>query len=112
MIDPIILASERKKAGFSESNDSSAKKLIYQVPFTEVDQLSIVLKELENQILIDTYLDIEVNSLEDAYLNIAKEEEKLLRNMIEHQSLMRKRSTTKKMASTRDFKEESRASTV
>jgi hypothetical protein len=30
-----------------------------------------------------TYIDVEINSLEDAYINIAKEEEKLLKELQE-----------------------------
>ena len=37
-----------------------------------------ILKQLEEKIQSKTYIDIEINSLEDAYINIAKEEEKLL----------------------------------
>ena len=39
--------------------------------------MSSILKELEDSILEKVYIDVEVNSLEDAYINIAREEEKL-----------------------------------
>jgi hypothetical protein len=39
--------------------------------------MSIILKQLEDSFLDKLYIDVEVNSLEDAYINIAREEEKL-----------------------------------
>jgi hypothetical protein len=51
------------------------------VPFSQSEQLSHVLKELEGQLSEQVYIDIEMNSLEDAYLNIAKEEERLLEEL-------------------------------
>jgi hypothetical protein len=46
--------------------------LIYQVPFTETAKLVEILKKLENEILDKAFFDIEMNSLEDAYINIAR----------------------------------------
>lgn len=40
--------------------------------------MSGVLTELENRLSNLVYIDIEVNSLEDAYINIAREEERLI----------------------------------
>ena len=45
------------------------------MPFSE--NLSTILKELEGKLLDHVYIDIEVNTLEDAYINIAREEERL-----------------------------------
>lgn len=38
-----------------------------------------LLEKLENIIKEQAYIDVEVNTLEDAYINIANEEEKLLK---------------------------------
>ena len=46
--------------------------------------MSGLLKQLEEKFGDKAYIDIEVNNLEDAYINIAKEEEKLLENLREH----------------------------
>jgi len=59
-----------------ENNDSSEKKLIYQIPFAEVEQMSSILEKLESICGEKAYIDVEMNSLEDAYLNIARAEEK------------------------------------
>jgi hypothetical protein len=48
------------------------------VPFTEVDKISNLLEDLEINFKDKTRIDIELNNLEDAYINIAKEEEKFL----------------------------------
>ena len=55
--------------------------MIYQIPFSEVNEMKDILKSLEDSIINSCYIDIEMNSLEDAYINIAKEEEKLLDNI-------------------------------
>jgi len=65
----------------TENNESSGKKLIYQIPFAYVEQLSTILKELESNFGQVAYIDVEVNTLEDAYINIAKEEDRLLRKL-------------------------------
>ena len=43
--------------------------------------MQVILKKLEDSISEQCYIDIEMNSLEDAYINIAKEEEKLLADL-------------------------------
>jgi hypothetical protein len=43
--------------------------------------MTALIEELENTILEHTYIDVEINSLEDAYINIAKEEERLLEEL-------------------------------
>ena len=40
-----------------------------------------LLEALEQSIQNEAYIDIEMNSLEDAYLNIAREEERLLEQL-------------------------------
>lgn len=92
VIDPIILSPVNVHAGVTESADSTTKKLIYQMPFTEVRNLQALFEQLEGQILHAAYLDIEMNSLEDAYINIAKEEEKLLEELNEYGMRRRKSS--------------------
>jgi hypothetical protein len=53
--------------------------LIYLIPFSETEILSKVLKALQdNETTHKAYVDIEMNSLEDAYVKIAEEEETLL----------------------------------
>ena len=43
--------------------------------------MSQILKILDQKFSDKCYIDVEMNSLEDAYINIAKEEEKLVRNL-------------------------------
>jgi len=78
-----------------ENSDSTLKKLIYQVPFSEDTNLVEILRALETNFGTRAYIDIEMNSLEDAYINIAKEEEKLLRDLKKHG--MQRQSVTDQM---------------
>lgn len=80
-IDPLILSTEGLAHGLSENSDSTMKKLIYQLPLQSVSYMSKLLAQLEQQFGEIAIIDVEVNSLEDAYINIAKEEEKLLANL-------------------------------
>ena len=80
-LDPIILSSNNKAKGIIENTESTSKKLIYQVPFSEVQHLATLLQQLEQSFTSTTYIDVEMNTLEDAYVNIAKEEENLLRDL-------------------------------
>jgi len=80
-LDPIILSSNNKAKGIIENTESTSKKLIYQVPFSEVQHLTTLLQQLEQSFSSTTYIDVEINTLEDAYVNIAKEEENLLRDL-------------------------------
>ena len=59
-----------------ESDDSSEKKAIYLIPFDQINSVPKLLKNLEDN-FPNVYIDIEMNSLEDAYVNIAKAEERL-----------------------------------
>ncbi len=61
--------------GASESTDSSKKKLIYTIPFSEQKKIPDLMEILENRFSDKIYIDIEMNSLEDAYVNIAKAED-------------------------------------
>ena len=57
---------------------------MYQIPFQEVAVLKELLKILENEFSETVYIDIEMNTLEDAYINIAKKEEELLEDLKNH----------------------------
>jgi len=70
-IDPLF-----QSHGFLENAESTPKKLIYQVPLNDSGIIGDILETLKG--VKDVQVDIELNSLEDAYINIAKEEEKLL----------------------------------
>lgn len=98
-LNPIILKKDLTRVGVKESNDSTPKKLIYQIPFTEVQNLGPLLNELEMATNGQVYIDIELNTLEDAYINIAREEEKLLQNLKEH-GMQRYTMSNKKRDST------------
>jgi hypothetical protein len=75
------LSQANTQVGISENNDSTIKKLIYQVPFKQVSLISRLLHQLESQFGNVAFIDIEMNTLEDAYINIAKEEEKLFEEL-------------------------------
>lgn len=78
-IDPFLLSQENLESlQISENMESTNKKLIYQIPFSHLPELGGVLKELESKFSNRAYVDVEVNTLEDAYINIAKEEVNLL----------------------------------
>jgi hypothetical protein len=74
-IDDMIINRSNLR-GIQESNDSTPKKLIYVIPFDQQAFIPAVLKSLEDS-FPEIYVDIQTNSLEDAYVNIAKAEEKL-----------------------------------
>ena len=74
-IDDMIINLSNLR-GIQESNDSTPKKLIYVIPFDQQAFIPAVLKSLEDS-FTEIYVDIQTNSLEDAYVNIAKAEEKL-----------------------------------
>lgn len=62
--------------GTAENTDSTNKKYIYQIPLDQQTKIPQLLLALENN-FPETFVDIEMNSLEDAYVNIARAEEKL-----------------------------------
>mmetsp|Transcript_17873 Transcript_17873/g.30366 ORF Transcript_17873/g.30366 Transcript_17873/m.30366 type:complete len:122 (+) Transcript_17873:1755-2120(+) len=72
-----------------ESLDSTSKKLIYQFPFSQIPLLSSVLKQLEGSQGHLVYIDVEINDLEDAYINIARDEERLLLESQQNQAVQR-----------------------
>lgn len=71
-----VMRNESIISNVTESNDSTPKRLIYLLPFDQVSNIPNLLRQLE-QSFPDLYVDIEMNSLEDAYVNIAKAEERL-----------------------------------
>ena len=80
-LDALILSEENMKNGLAESTDSTSKKIIYHIPFSQVKLLAKLLKDLEASFGDQTFIDIELCSLEDAYINIAKEEERLMEEL-------------------------------
>lgn len=75
MLDDAIL-SKSGIQGAEESSDSTSKKYIYVIPIGSQAQIPALLQYLEQSFPM-VYVDIEMNSLEDAYVNIAKAEERL-----------------------------------
>ena len=49
---------------------------MYLIPFTQQEKIPSLLKILEDK-FPQVFFDLEMNSLEDAYVNIARAEEKL-----------------------------------
>lgn len=70
--------------GIIENTDSTNKQAIYQAAFNQSDLLASVLEQLEQRFSAKVMVDLEINSLEDAYINIAKEEERLFKDLAEH----------------------------
>jgi hypothetical protein len=60
--------------GVEEGNDSTPKKLIFLIPFDQQDKIHHLLGLLEQQVGAVAYIDVEMNTLEDAYINIVKAE--------------------------------------
>jgi hypothetical protein len=46
-IDPVLFSVESQNYGVKENNDSTSKKLIYQLPFKSVQYMSDLLNQLE-----------------------------------------------------------------
>lgn len=69
-----ILLEERPEfEGVTESRDSSSRALIFLVPIAMQDRLAKLIREVETQVP-ECRIDIELNSLEDAYVKIAEDE--------------------------------------
>jgi ABC-type multidrug transport system ATPase subunit len=68
-IDPLI--SSFSQYDLLENKESTIKKLIYQISFEHTDNISQVLAPLERELKGLAYVDVEINSLEDAYVKIA-----------------------------------------
>ena len=69
---------QSEETDIQNQKDSTKKKLIYQIPFKDVELIANLLQDLEQYYGDKCRIDIEMNDLEDAYINIAKEEEKIL----------------------------------
>jgi ATP-binding cassette subfamily A (ABC1) protein 3 len=79
-----IFIGREDLAGIEESQDSNYKKLIITVPSTYVHKLSALIEQVE-QTVPEASIDIEQNSLEDAFIKIAesdiKQEEAKIKEM-------------------------------
>ena len=60
--------------GIKESKDSINKKLILLVPYSEVDKISGLIRHFEQK-FPQLFIDVEMNSLEDAYIKMVEEED-------------------------------------
>ena len=69
LIDPWLESFQ--KYDLLVNKESTIKKLIYQVSFNHVENLSEILAPLEQSLEGVAYVDVEINSLEDAYVKIA-----------------------------------------
>lgn len=58
-------------AGIVRSPDSSDKNTLYNVPISLVNRVSELIKEVERDVP-EMQVDIEMNSLEDAFIKIAE----------------------------------------
>ena len=65
------LSQERDINGLKESKDSINKKLIFLVPYSEVDKISGLIKFFEEN-FPELYVDVEMNTLEDAYIKMVE----------------------------------------
>ena len=59
--------------GISKSKDSTDKKTTFLVPMTLVDRVSNLIAQVERE-LPELQVDIELNSLEDAFIKIAEKD--------------------------------------
>lgn len=80
-IDPLILSQDKQRKNYAENSDSTDKLLIYQVPFSEVQNMSELLADLKRDLGTSCSIDVENNSLEDAYINVVQREEELLNDL-------------------------------
>lgn len=93
-IEPILF-DEAIIKGVEESQDSVLSKLIYILPFDQSANFSSLFEKIENQ-FSELYINVEMTTLEDAYVNIAKKEIEVhdqLANDDESVSEDKKRST-------------------
>ena len=72
-VKDIFLQRREGFEGITESRDSTDKRLIFLVPIANVPRLSELIAEVEQR-FPDFQIDIELNSLEDAYVKIAEDE--------------------------------------
>jgi hypothetical protein len=57
--------------GIEESSDSNMRKLIIQCPYAHVNKLGGLINEVERTVE-EIQIDLELNSLEDAFIRIAE----------------------------------------
>lgn len=69
------LTNERGINGIRESKDSINKRLIFMVPFSEVDRIHELIRHFEDN-FPELQIDVEMNSLEDAYVKMVEGENK------------------------------------
>jgi ATP-binding cassette subfamily A (ABC1) protein 3 len=76
-----LLADRARNAAFSsgingiqESKDSLSKRLIFLVPYNEVEKISGLIKRFEDD-FPEMFVDVEMNSLEDAYIKMVENEQ-------------------------------------
>jgi len=95
-----IFIGREDLVGIEESQDSNYKKLIITVPSTYVHKLSALIEEVE-QTVPEASIDIEQNSLEDAFIKIAesdiKQEEAKIREMAQQELHMTEEEEKKAM---------------
>lgn len=65
------LSPERDITGLKESKDSVNKKMIFLVPYSEVEKISGFIKYFEDN-FPEMFVDVEMNSLEDAYIKMVE----------------------------------------
>lgn len=70
--------------GITKSRDSTDKKTIYLVPISLVNHVSELIEEVERN-LPELQVDIELNSLEDAFLKIAEKD--IEKEIVQNQAL-------------------------
>ena len=71
-IDRIFLGRDGYD-GITKSPDSTDKKSLFLVPISLIDRISNLMKEVEDDVP-DMQVDIELNSLEDAFIKIAEKD--------------------------------------
>ena len=59
--------------GITKSRDSTDKKSLFLVPISLVDRISNLMREVEQNVP-EMQVDIELNSLEDAFIKIAEKD--------------------------------------
>jgi len=68
-----VLLNREDFEGIVKSKDSTDKKSLFLVPISLVDRISTLMKEVEDNIP-EMQIDIELNSLEDAFIKIAEKD--------------------------------------
>ena len=85
----MILNGENQVESLQESPDSMVQKLIYQIAFKDADQISWVLENMEDKCSERTYIEVNISTFEEAYINIEKKEDDYIENLIDQEDLER-----------------------